>query len=227
MKRIGNFNISINQLADFSKGTEAKKKGIIKQQKSPNKLKVAWYQLAKARIKKSIAEKGDIQPILDGIEELKSRNLTKKRQINDRIVSLEAMERFIQMKLPTLFVNNEVTILKKPKIKSVIINGVEIIVSPDLIFKVNIDGTDYLGGVKIHISKHNLFDSRQQLYVSSAIHKYLDSVINDGNQVVLPELCLSIDVFRENITSAPQNVDLKIKDIEVICDEVKQLWSAA
>ena len=43
----------------------------------------------------------------------------------------------------------------------------------------------------------------------------------------MPELCLSIDIFGEGIVSAPKNVDSKIKDLEIICDEIKKMWLAA
>ncbi len=227
MNRAGNYNISINQLADFSKGTEAKKRAIIRQQKNPNPLKVFWYQLAKARIKKSISERGDLEPILLGIDELKTRQPKNKRQATDRNVSVEAMERYIKMQIPNLLKDYEYEILKRPKIKSILINGVELIVSPDLVLKLHMDGVDYIGGVKIHISKHNTFDGKQQSYVASAVHRYLETIVAKDEQEVLPELCLSIDIFRGSLVSAPTNIDERIRDIEVICEEVKKMWYAA
>jgi hypothetical protein len=220
-------NISINQLADFSKSSDAKKRNIVKQQKNPNTFKIAYYQLAKARIKKAMSNKGNIEPILKGIEELKNRTLTKKRQINDRVVSLDAMQRFISLKIPDLLKDLDYKVIKNINSKSIKINDVEIIVSPDIIIQAEIDGVQYLGGIKIHIAKENKFDREQQSYVASTILKYLEKVVAKNNEVIMPELCLSIDIFGEGIVSAPKNVDSKIKDLEVICDEIKRLWYAA
>ncbi|MGV6830516.1 MAG: hypothetical protein ACWA5P_03010 [bacterium] len=227
MREAGQYNISINQLADFSKGTEGKKRGIIRQQKNPNPLKVFWYQLAKARIRKTFALGGDLEPILNGIEELKSRNLTKKRQIDDRTVSLEAMRKFIELQLPKILRDSDYEILKKPKVKSIYLRGVEVIVSPDLIIRAKIDDKMYIGGIKIHVAKHNQFDSRQQSYVAVGIKEYLSEVVAKNGEQILPELCLSIDIFRGAIISAPKELSKRIKEMEIICEEIKQMWSAA
>lgn len=220
-------NISINQLADFSIGTDGKRKGIIRQQKNPNPFKVSWYQLSKARIRKSIAHNGDLEPILSGIEELKLRKTTSKRQNDDRVVSLEAMQKFIQMGIPKILQHMDYEIVKKSKEKSIFINGVEIIVAPDLIVKAELDGKMHYGAIKIHVAKHNMFDRNQQSLVATAIYKYLESLYTEEGTVILPEMCLSIDIFGGNIVSAPNTMDDKINDLEVICDEVKRMWFAA
>jgi hypothetical protein len=219
-------SISVNQLADFSQSTLAKKRSIIKQQKTPNSFKIAYYQLAKARIKKVMANKGDIQPVLDGIEILKSKTLTKPRQINDRIVSLDALQRFVSIQIPSLLKNYDYKVLKNVESKSIVIRGVEVIVSPDLALEIDIDGKKYLGAVKTHISKGNKFDRKQQTYVASTLHKYLESQVAKNGEIVLPELCISIDVFGEGIVTSPVNITDKIKDIEVICDEIRMMWDA-
>jgi hypothetical protein len=220
-------SISLNQLADFSQSTLAKKRSIIKQQKTPNSFKIAYYQLAKARIKKVIANKGDIQPVLDGIEELKSKTLTKPRQINDRIVSLDALQRFVSFQIPSLLKDYEYKVLKNVESKSIVIKGVEVIVSPDLIIEIEIDDKKYLGALKTHISKGNKFDRKQQTYVASALHKYLESEVAKIGEVVLPELCISIDIFGEGIVTSPINITEKINDIEVMCEEIRKMWDAA
>ncbi len=222
-----NYVISINQLADFSRATDAKKRRIIKQQKVPNKFLVAWYQLAKSRIKKTIANNGDLKPILDGIEELKAKKPEKQRQIIDRMVSLDALKRFINIKLPKLLKEIPHEVIKKPKSKSIIINGVEVIISPDVIFKLKIEGKTYIGAVKVHISKNNVFDNQQSRYISSLIYKYLNEVVAKEDEEVMKDLCLSIDVFGEKVITVPKNLKKAIADIEVICEEVKAIWNVA
>lgn len=227
MRGVNAINISINQLADFSNGTDGKKRGIIRQQKFPNPLKVFWYQLAKSRIRKSIANRGDLEPILLGIEELKSRTLVKKREINDRNVSLEAMQKFIELKLPTILNKIDYEIVKSPKIKSIYIKGVEVIISPDLIIKASINGNVHLGAIKIHVAKHNHFDRKQQGYVATGLYKYLETVIATNDEIVIPELCLSIDIFGGCIVSSSWEIESKLSDMEIICEEVKKMWLTA
>ncbi|QBZ97337.1 hypothetical protein [Flavobacterium sangjuense] len=139
------YKISINQLASFSNSSDYKKRSIVKQQKNPPKVLIARYSLAKARIRKAIANYGNIQPILDGIQELKNKTPEKPLAIIDKAVSIEALERFIKMKLPSFLQENVYEVLKKPAINSFVVSDVEIIVSADLIIKVFIDGQPFLG----------------------------------------------------------------------------------
>ncbi|MBU3820428.1 hypothetical protein KO566_00015 [Flavobacteriaceae bacterium XHP0103] len=219
--------ISINQFANFYKGTESVKKRIIRQQKEPNKFLVAWYQLPKSRIKKSIENNCDLEPILKGIEELKLRQPQKPRQVLDRAVSLEALNRYVNIKLPDLLKSVPYEIIKNVEFNSITIKGVEIIISPDVIFRLKANGKTYLGAVKVHISKSNVFDNIQSRYISSLLHKYLKEVVAQADEEVLEDLCLSIDVFGEKVISVPKNLSKSLLEIEVICEEVKSIWNVA
>lgn len=218
------YKISINQLASYSKGTDSKKRAIIKQQKNPPPILVGRYAMAKARIKKAIGNGGDIIPILQGIEELKQRNPDTPWKKNDKTVSIEAMERYIRMSLPSILKEHKYEIEVKPKVKSFYVQDVEILVSPDLIIKVFIDENWFLGGLKLHVSKSELFDREQSKYVATCIYQYLDLVFEDEEIIVLPELCFCADVFADSIISAPKNIEKTLEEIETMCLEIKKIW---
>jgi len=110
--------ISINQFANFRNSTERGKKGIITRQLSPDRFRVPWYQLTKARVKKSLKYKGDLQPIFDGINILKKRIPDTDRQKKDRQVSLEALERFVELQIPHYFKQLDFEVIK-PKANGV------------------------------------------------------------------------------------------------------------
>ena len=224
---MNNYKISINQLADFHKGTESTKKRIVKQQKEPNSFRIAYYQLAKARIKKSIQLQGEIEPVLKGIELLKGRKVEKKRQISDKKVSIEAMEKFLKLKLPTLLKNIDFEIIKVGKKKSIFINGVEILISPDIVIKGKINGETFIGGLKLHVSKSNKFDNEQQQLVACALYKFLETEIAKDNEIVLPELCLSLDIFGNGFVTTTPKINLIIDNIHNLCAEIKQYWNVA
>lgn len=218
--------ISINQLADFFVGSEAAKMRIINQQKVPNPFRIAYYQLAKSRIRKALQENGDLNPVIEGIEELKRRKPTKKRQVSDRVVSIEALQRFLAIKLPKLLINTDYEIIK-PKKKSIFINDVEIIVSPDVIIKGEADGHTFYGGFKIHISKSNVFNREQQSIVACSVYKYLIDEVAGKGEIVLPELCISLDVFGNGIVTTTSNLESALESIHLICEEIKQYWNVA
>jgi hypothetical protein len=220
------YQISLNQLADFSTSSEAGKKRIIQQQLSPNKFKIPWYQLSKARIKKCIECKGDLKPVEEALENLENKKVTTKRQLTDKTVSIEALKRFVTIKLPTILKKIDYSIVK-PEDKILTINGVEIIVAPEVIIKGKLNGQTVFGAVKIHISKSHPFDLQQANYVASTIYSYLQNKIAKPGDIVLPELCICLDIFGARLVKADSNSKATVAEIEIICEEIKSIWKRA
>ena len=180
--------ISANQLATFPEGSDARKKSIIKQQKKPNPVIVARYGLARARIRKTYKESGNLTPILEGIEELRQRIPDTDWKRNDKTVSIEAMRRFLRMKLPDFLVDVPFEVVKRPKVSFVVINDVKVVVSPDIIVKMKIDGKIYLGAIKVRIAKSTSFTTKQSRRLATLIHKYLVEVVAKEGEVVEKEM---------------------------------------
>lgn len=219
--------ISINQFVDFSKGTESKKKRIIRQQKEPNKFMISLYQTSRASIKKSLSNNGDSKPIIEGLERLKSKIPIKPRQILNKTISIEAIQRYMKIKIPSILKNHKIDIIKKPKIRSIFIEGVEILISPDVIFTMMYNDEKYIGGVKIHISKRNVFSSEDSKKVSFLIEEYLKLIESEYDAKVLPELCFSLDVFDGRMISSPKNKFFFLEQIKETAREIKSLWKTA
>lgn len=219
-----NCKISLNQLADFSAGSEAVKKRIIGQQLKPNLFKVPRYQATKASIKKSISLKGSLDPIHETIKALEEKKTTTDWQLNDKKVSLEALQRFINIKVPSLIKKIDYAVFK-PKKGTLEISDVDIIVSPEVVIKGKWQGQNILGGVKIHISKTKPFDLAQSKYVAAVIYKYLKDEVADKDDIVVPELCLCLDVFNGRLVPSPDLPEKFIADIKKLCGEIKLLWT--
>lgn len=220
--------ISINQYADFIKSTDAKKQRIIRDQKKPNKFRIAYYQLAKARIRKTLTSNGQLKHIDDALANLSSRVPNNKRQISDRHVSIEALEKFLRLKIPTVFKEQKLEFLNSKLYKNNIeIHGISIIVAPEIIFKINIDGRDVLGALKLHVSKSNSFDFEQQQVIASGICHYLEKNVADEKQIVLPEFCISLDIFGNGFitnSTAKKNI---VESYKKECLEIIKIWDAA
>lgn len=221
------YKISINPLVDFFKGTESKKLRIIRDQKNPSIFRTGWYQTSRACIKKSLINKGDKEFLIKGIERLKGQVLNKPQQITNRKVSIDAMKRFLSFKIPSVFKNHNLEIIKEKNIKSTFINNVEVKVSPDIIFMIEYNDKKYIGAVKLHFSSRNIFDKKQSKLIATILNKYLNELSQKYNTEVLPELCLSIDVFGSSMVSAPKDLTRSLTEIEIICEEIKTLWSVA
>lgn len=217
------YKISVNQLADFSTASEAGKKRIIRQQVKPSKVKISWYQMSKAKIRKSMEQKGSLDPIMEGIKILEARRPVTKFQVNDKNVSLEALKRFVNIKLPGALKKMDYSVIK-PKSNTLELKDVDIIVAPDVVIKGKFMGQTVVGGIKIHISKTKPFDLNQAQYVSSVICKYLKDIVAEKGDIVMPELCFCLEVFDERLVPAPEKYEEIIKKVRDLCEEVKFLW---
>lgn len=218
--------LSINQLAEFSRSTEKGKLRIIKQQIVPNKFLVPWYQTTKSKIKKFFETKGDTQPILDGINQLMVKKPENNRQLIDKKVSIEALQKFIDFKLPTILNGIDYQIVK-PKTKSVQISGLDVIVAPEVVVKGKLNGKTVWGGLKIHISKTKPFSYKESRCVAACVYKFINDVVAEEGDIVLPEMCFSLDVFGERLLSSKDGYEESMTDIIQICQEVLEIWPAA
>lgn len=218
--------MSINQIAEFKAATDNGKRRLIAQQLIPNRIKIPYYQLAKARIRRSVALKGDLAPIYDGINTLIKRVSSDKRQETLRTTSIEALERFIRLKIPEILTKMDFTVIK-PKIRSTKISEVDVIVAPEVVVLGELNGQKVVGAVKIHVSKGKPFDYHQAKIVATGIHAYLKNCLEDGNTIALPELCFCIDVFGGTAVSAAGNYEYYLKELESICDEIVFVSKAA
>lgn len=220
------YQISLNQLVEFRSATEKGKKRIISQQLNPDVFRVPWYQMSKARVKKSIELKGDLTPVYNGINTLMQRETKNKVQESKKRSSIDALERFVRIKLPHIL--NEIDyFVIKPKSKSIIISDVEVIVAPEVIIKGKLNGKCVMGAVKIHISKSKPFDLQKSKIVASTIFKYLEREIDEDGTIVLPELCFSLDIYGDRIVSAQDEYETTFQEVNTICNEIKHLWDAA
>lgn len=217
------YTISINPLAEFIKATDTRKKRIIEQQKKTSPIIVNWYQLAKSRMKKFIINNADYETIDDAILTLKNRKGLNQRQLIDRQVSLEALERFIKLKIPNVLQEKDIEFYKF-KNKSISYQNVEITVSPDVIFSVKRDGIKHYGAIKLRVSKSKPFDNDQQNLIASTLYEYLKQNIIDNKSVIEPDLCLSLDVFGNGYKALNANSNDTLVNYKSYFEEIKNIW---
>lgn len=215
--------ISINQLAEFSEATPKRKTKIVENQITPNPVLLPWYQLAKARIKQSIEQQGDLAPISDGISRLVNQEPEKDWQKHNKFGSIEALQRFVAMKLPSVLKGVDYEILR-PKQRQYLINGVLIKVAPEVVVRASVNGRTLIGGFKIHIKKKH-FSLQQSKLVANIMYRYLSEVVAKKDEEVLPEYCFCMDVFAERILPANRNEAEKLDTVHGLCDQIKEIWN--
>ena len=217
------YRISINQFAEFSASSLASKKRILVQQISPNQFLIPWYQKAKGAIKKYFLNVKDKSPLEKVIDELKVRVPKNSRQIIDKRVSIEAIEIMKGIRIPKLLSDLQIEAVNQTE-KAIILNGVNIKIAPDVILRVKYKGKTVYGAVKIHICKGSPFDFQQSKIVSGLLFQFLKKHVAKRGEIVMPELCLSLDVFSERIVPATEVSRLDMAVINNVCEEVKNLW---
>jgi hypothetical protein len=219
-----NYKLSVNQFAAFIRATPKGKKGIIKQQLKVDPILIGWYRTARAAMKKYCKDITNQTPLNVAIDILTTRETKTAQQLNDKRVSILALQELKKIVLPALLRRIVYEIIN-PKEKSVNINNINIIVAPDVIIRGRYKGQAVIGAIKIHISKTKPFDHQQSSQVASILYRYLTKEVVGNGETVLPELCLCLDIFSGRITHAtiPTANDNRI--LKQICEEVKTLWS--
>lgn len=219
--------ISLNQLAEYSKKkTDRGKINIIKQQKAPPPFLLPWYRIVKTRIRKSIELNGNLDPIIDAINDLKSRPSGTKWQNNNNRGSINALEKYLDLDFPSIFNDVNYTVFT-PLSKSLIIDNTEIFISPDIVIKGELKGKTVYGGVKLHISSGSPFDYQQSLLVSFLIQKYLEEEVAEIKDMVLPHLFICLDIFGKRIVPSPGFQEDLYNTILKNLSDIQLKWDAA
>lgn len=219
MARVG---ISINPLAEFIQASAQRKRSIVKQQLNPPKVKVARYVTARSQMKKSVMNGFSSQEIVSGILVLQNREPKTKFAKSDIENSIEALRYFLNLQFPEMKDLITCHFYRSEK-KSFELSGVNIIVAPDLILKYSKDGQNYIGGIKFHISREKTFTYEGSQVAAYGIMTLLNKEVADGDEIVDPRLCLSIDVFGQRVMNALSLQKDISEKVENACEEIKAI----
>jgi len=217
--------ISLNPLSEYCFATESRRGTIIKQQKRPSKFMVVPYSTARACMRNFFKEGFSYDAVIHGIEFLHGKRPINTFWKNDRKNSIEALRTFLKLQFPD-FKNLKCSFTTKNH-KFLVIDDVEIIIAPDLILKGINNGKPFIGGIKFHISKGQPFSREQALLSATAIKLFLLKKEANYGEYVNPKFCLSVDVFGERITPAPDNHIGYEEMIKEACEDLKKRWDKA
>ncbi|RQP11531.1 MAG: hypothetical protein EAS52_21450 [Parapedobacter sp.] len=218
------FIISLNQLVEASSGTLKAKQRIVFQQINVNKILIQWYQKAKNRIRKYLANVRDKSILFNAIEEIKKSPEKNERSKNDKRVSIEAIQKVMEMRFDQILVNGYEVL--QPDDKSIEFEDIRINITPDLVFRYHEDGLIKLGAIKFHISKTKPFDLQQSKMISNLLKQYLEQKVIKKGEVVDERLCWAYDVFAERLLHADKVMDITKDEVQKLCLELKEIYKA-
>lgn len=218
------YHISLNQFVEFYGSSNYARTKIIKQQLVPDKVLIPWYQGAKAAMRKYYRDVQDVSPLVKGIETITKKIPDKRWKEIDKASSIQALQIMLQLHIaPLLRLKHYELVI--PETKILFINDVEIAVTPDIIFKSQVNGRVVYGAVKTHVSKGKRFDLEQCQIMAAVILKYLNENVVEAQAEADPRLCIAIDVFAERVVNAAGQNMIHTNKIRSICQELKEMWT--
>lgn len=217
-----NPEISINPLIEYISASERRKRSIIKQQKNPSDFIIARYRTARSAFANYFKKDYDNSILITAIERLQSRKQTSDWTRNDTSNSIEALRHFLAIEFPFKLLKCRFV---KPGVKTYSINGVEIIVAPDLLLEWEIDGQKYSGAIKFYIKKKNLTYQQGRIN-ASLIADFMKRTSPEGVNIS-PEHCICVDVMNQRVFPASSDISEDMAVVSDACNEIHTLWRAS
>ncbi|PKQ60817.1 hypothetical protein BZG01_20340 [Labilibaculum manganireducens] len=216
--------LSLNMIGEYSEATKARKRSIISNQKKPKKFIFARYSSAKSAIKNFFAQ-DEFEPLCvkAKINELAKKVCSTDFQVNNRNCQIQALESFLTTNLDSSL--KKFTFERfRSKLKSISIHGLTIGISPDLVIRGEINGQKVVGAIKLHFSKSGVFKGSAGRVAATGLYRFMNDIVATEREVVIPSLCIVLDVFEQKTYQAPENIDFYMKKFINACDEIMDIW---
>lgn len=217
-----NPEISINPLVEYISASDRRKRSIVRQQKNPSDFIIARYRMARSAFANYFKKEYDESVLVSAIERLQNRVQTSDWTRNDTVNSIEALRHFLAIEFPFKSLKCRFV---KPDIKTYSINGVAIIVAPDLLLEWEVDGKRRTGAIKFYIKKKNLTYQQGRLN-ASLLADFMNYIYPRGT-IVSKQHCICVDVMNQRVFSAPANIDDDMNLVADACQEINMLWRAS
>lgn len=218
--------ISVNPLAEYVVATESRRRTIIRQQRKPSSFIVPRYRTARAAFSKYFVKGYDKSVLIDAIERLQTREQKSDWTKNDTANSILALRHFLSLRFPFEGLKCR---FSKPSVKSYTINGVHVIISPDLILEWERNGQKYVGAIKFFVKKTKTKTEmayQQGRIAASLLADFVTRISAEGTTISKSH-CLCIDVMNERIFPAPETMLDDMVLVSDACEEIRINWLAS
>lgn len=220
--------ISLTKLGEYMTAGAARRRSIVRDQKRPRAVIVARYNTARRAIVDHLAAGGvDNNALIDTIEDLEARSGANpsKWHAQDQLLSVEALDAFLEVNLPLDRWAVRRCPGDPPKLQ---IGGVQISVRPDLLIRGHDrDGAPWFGAVKVHISKGFPLCEAAAQYTATMLHLWVEQHLATADEPANHAACLVLDVFAQAVWTAPRSNQRRRADVAVACEEIALRWTAA
>lgn len=211
--------------------TETGKIGIIKQAKSDSKAGAIRYKNAREAIKAHLTDvKRSRKPLnaaYDQMEQAKNDSALSTFARNDASASLDALDAFD-------VISNQLgghDFLAAPKRQpKLILSGVSVNITLDLLVKANRKGIDQVGGAIFRFTQADgeseiATQRRREMnaYAATLAHMQIAQSFAEKGEP-LHEICYAVDVQFKEVIAAPKTYARRAADMENACRFVSAIW---
>jgi len=140
---------------------------------------------------------------------------------------MELLNKYLNMTIPLEYRELKKTVLQ-PVTTSLLYNNIEIKVKAELVFRT----TDSNGSTIIGACKYNNAKTEPHLtpkgmsIVSALLYMYLEKHVAKEGEIVVPELCMCLDVFQGKFRTAPTGSDVPNRVMRRIAEEFIAHWNS-
>lgn len=224
------YTCTIRELAKFPDATERQKWNIVNGFVNAPTRRSFWHQMSEKAIRKSLIGNGDHRPLYEELGRLKAlgpyTGEDEKNKEANRKLCITDIDRYLKLEFPLKFRKHPRTEIKPAKgdIRYLDYLGIRIRISPDYIFRTQVEGQAVVGAVRLRMTKGKKFKLSQHRIISYLLYKYLEKHVAGPDENVDPDLCYCIDVYAEKVVPAPTGTDVPSKILIEICKEFAAIW---
>lgn len=216
--------ISVNKLGEYMIASPLRRRRIAADQKRPREFIVTRYRDAVAAMVEFLAAGGNSDRIITrAIADLEAKPVSTDFQLQDRDLSVEALESFLdtvdQLDLSGLTVR-----AGDSDAAPLLIGGVSVSVRPDIVVTGQNRNGGTVGCVKLYLSKSFPLNEAAGAYIGAVLTRFTEGYLADDATADY-RLCSVVDVFGQQVFTAPRAVQRRQNDIEAACEEIALLWS--
>lgn len=219
--------ISVNKLGEYLVATPTRRHRIVIDQKRPRPYVVARYREATEAMVTFLEDGAEDDGIIEAaLDELAQKCVTSEFQEQDRDLSMEALESFLNM---ADSINLEGMVCQRgdadpPRL---IISDVSVSVRPDILLSgLNRAGESVAGLLKLYLVKSYPLGNEAGSYIGTVLQQYAAGHLGSLGSVDHRQ-CLILDVFAQKIHLAPRAYKRRQDDIRAACAEIARAWPYA
>ncbi len=217
--------ISLNKLGEFLTTNPSRRRRILMDQKYPSEFIVTRYNDAENAIVTYLYDnKNDVTILDNALSEIEAKRAKTDWEIHTKSLNYDAIDSFYDIAEQLDFTKYRIEKNAKSESVSLLIEGVQISVRPEILIYKEKGDDKSIGAAKVYFSKtYNLNDEAGE-YIASFVMEYLKQMKQD--YTVNNKICNVIDVFNQKIFTAPLSYKRRMLDIKAACQEIAAIWNS-